>query len=486
MFALLGTSALHSAFLFAFTLPNLFRRLLGEGALSSAFVPLFSERYHASKDKGFVFLAQTFSWLFLILTSLTLLFWLLLGLGNLAEGLPQRWHQALILSMALFPYVILVCLAAILGGALNVLGVFGIPALSAIWLNGAMIAGCCLSWLFDFSHFRIVCVVSGAVLIGGLIQMGVPFKILHQKGFKLPWSCPYNADIKALKCLFLPGVFGAAIAQVNIVVSRCLAFSIDDSAVSVLYLANRLMELPLGIFTISVTTVTFPQLAFYVAQRNGPQMGSTYARGLTLILAITIPAACGLIFLGEPILGMLFRWGQFSSQDLRNTLPVVILFAMGLPFYSLTTFATRAFHALKDTRTPVRVGGWVFGLNLTVSLLAMRWAGVSGLALASLISTVCQSLWLQCLLQRQEPHCVVSSLKPLVAKIVASALPMGLLGWLGWLLIHSSLGASRLSYLLACGTLIPFCVFVYLFLLNCFGVKDLWSFLCNKLKGQGV
>jgi putative peptidoglycan lipid II flippase len=161
-----------------------------------------------------------------------------------------------------------------------------------------------------------------------------------------------EAALAELWQLFLPGLLGAAILQVNILVSRLLAYSLDESAVSVLYLASRLMELPLGVFTIAVATVFFPLLAKALSAGDEVGFSEAFLRGMRLILGISVPAGIGLITLGEPILECLFLWGAFERADVLATVPLLAIYGFGLPFYSAATFATRGLHASKDMRTP--------------------------------------------------------------------------------------------------------------------------------------
>ncbi|MCC5788162.1 MAG: murein biosynthesis integral membrane protein MurJ, partial [Opitutales bacterium] len=358
-FAVFGTSALHSAFIFAFTLPNLFRRLLGEGALNAALVPVYTDELHErGRDRAWQLVNEVMSWLLLTSIFLCGLAILVFFLIPLWPGLPERWYEGAELGKILFPYLIFIALAAMVSAALNVLQRFAIPALSAVWLNLSILffLGGAALWWGETPGQRMGFLCAG-VLFGGLLQFLIPAWALYREGWRPRLSFEGSARLRQVALLMVPGLAGTAIFQVNVVVSRMLAFSLDEAAVSLLYLANRLMELPLGVFAIAVATVIFPLLSRYASELNWAAMGSAYRRGLRLIFVVTIPAGVGLIVLREPIVTALFQWGAFGAESVRETGPILAIFALSIPFYAWASFSTRGFHSLKNTSTPVRIAG---------------------------------------------------------------------------------------------------------------------------------
>ncbi len=427
-FAVFGTSALNSAFIFAFTLPNLFRRLLGEGALTAALVPTLSEEMEENKLRGvFGLLNKVVTWLLLVLLTLTGLAMVLFYGIKWIPGLEERWYLGAELSRILFPYMLFVCLAAVLAAALNVLNRFAVPALSAVWLNLAMIfslgvLGGALASTPE-GKMRFLCF---GVLLGGVLQVAVPCWALVREGWKPKPDPAVSPRMREISILMLPGLAGAAIFQINVVVSRVLAFTLDESAVAILYLANRLMELPLGIFTIAVTTVVFPLISRYAARGDYRNLAAAYQKGVRLILVITVPAAAGIILMREPILVSLFQWGAFGDADTRKTLPVLTVFALSLPFYSVAAHLTRGFYSLKDIRTPVRIAGIGFLVNLVFSLTLMQVLGILGLALANLLAVAGQTSMLQSRLTRRIPGVAFRLQGRNLAKILLAAAGMSL------------------------------------------------------------
>lgn len=447
IFSLLGMSAVNSAFIFAFTVPNLFRRLLGEGALTSALVPVFSGRLKdGGLEQSYRFLNQVLSWTVLLLAGLIVLGCMALAVVFFIPELPERWYLGAGYGIVLMPYMALICLAALIGAVLNVLGRFTVVALSAVWLNLAMILS-----LGGFGYW-----LSGSlealgwwlclgVIVGGLLQLGVPGILLMRQGWRPVFDFRWSPPLREVAVLFLPGVAGAAIFQINLLVTRLLAFGLEPSAVAALYLANRLVELPLGVFTIAVATVVFPNLALLAAANDRPALGFAFRQGLRLILAISIPASVGLFLWSTPILRLLFEWGIFGGADVAFAAPVLSIYALALPFYSLATFATRGFHSMKDTRTPVRVAVLVFGVNLVLSVVLMVLMGVLGLALANLASSVVHAVCLSVLLGRKEPVLRVSALGMGLPTVGAAAVIMAVFCLLIEWPVVAILGAGKMG-----------------------------------------
>lgn len=475
IFSFFGTGVLNSAFILAFTLPNLFRRLLGEGSLTSAFVPVFSEALeHNQRPGAFQLLNKTLSRFGLLLLGLVLLGVLLLGGVCLFPGLAERWYLGAHFGIILLPYMILVCLAAVMAGALNVLRYFTVPALSAIWLNLAIILSLGgVGYLLASEPEAQIYYLCGGVLVGGVIQVLAPLWVLRREGWRPQFDWQESEEMQEVKMLFLPGALGAAILQINVLVSRLLAFSLNTEAVSFLYLANRLVELPLGIFTMAVATVIFPALSQLAARGDVQAFTQTFYQGVRLILAITIPAALGLGVLHRPILTLLFEWGVFNARDVAMTGSVLCIFAAGLPFYSLAILATRGLHALKDTKTVMWIACWTFVANLMLCLILMQVLDMEGLALANVLSVAFQSFALYRLLCRKGAAFQKISLVNPIVKVVLAALGMSILCLFGLELINELFGKGKGGALVVVAGLVPLAMGAYLCLLWIFGFEDL-------------
>ncbi|CAA6678918.1 MULTISPECIES: murein biosynthesis integral membrane protein MurJ [unclassified Lentimonas] len=457
IFAALGASAWNDAFILAFTLPNLFRRLLGEGALTSAMVPIFSDvLQRAGRSAAFAFFNQVLLRLLLILSALVVSGMLVFGTLAKSGMLSDRWSLGAELAVVLLPYMIFICLAAIISAGLNILGRFAVAASTPMLLNlamiGALVAG---MWLND-DQARIVYWLCGGVLVGGLFQLMLPAWDLARQGWRPRLQKRRaSAEMSELWRLFLPGLMGAAILQVNILVSRLLAYSLDESAVSVLYLASRLMELPLGIFTVAVATVFFPLLARAVSDKDDQGFASALTQGMRLVVGISLPAGVGLFVLGQPILELLFRWGAFSTQNVAQTIPLIAIYGLGLPFYSAATFATRGLHACKDMKTPVRVAGLCLVVNLISGLVLMQFFGACGLAAGNVLAAIVQSACLWRALSKHRSEVGFSHLRGAFAKILCAGVAMGLFCFIGHGLVLSFELADKLNAAVIVGVFVP-------------------------------
>ena len=403
VYAQLGLSQTNSAFIIAFTVPNLFRRLFGEGALSSALIPVITdENLQQGHQAGFRLLNRILTRLLVILVCLCAVFSVVVGVLLVGKGGDDsRFAEAARLGLLVFPYVIPICLAAMLAGALQVLGRFFTPAITPVLLNVSMIVflGGPGIW-FGETLFEKALWLSCGVLVGGVVQLALPAFDLYRRGWRPRLDFSMNEPLQRLQMLFLPALAGAAILQINILVSRTLAFWVGDGAVALLYLAARLVELPLGIFAIAAATVLFPEFARFFSAGDTQGLRDSYRRGSALVFAITLPAFIGLALLGGPIVGSIFAWGLFDPQDAARAVPVLAIFAAGLPFYAQATLLTRAHQARQDMKTPVRVAVWVLLANLLLSLALMAPFGVHGLAAANSLAAVLQVGLLQHRLRR--------------------------------------------------------------------------------------
>ncbi|MDD3180620.1 MAG: murein biosynthesis integral membrane protein MurJ [Opitutaceae bacterium] len=484
--AIFGTSVLNSAFITAFNLPNLFRRLLGEGSLTAAFVPMLQEELHEHGRPGaFALLNKVTSWLLVTAGGLVLMAMLGFSQSRLVPGQEGKWYLAADLTVILFPYLALVCLAAAFSATLNVFQRFFEPALSPIWLNLAMIVSLGGAGLhFASTPMGQMYWLCTGVLVGGFLQMVVPAAVLVHMGWRPRFDLGLSPRMREIVRLMAPGLFGTAIYQINIYVSRLLAFSLNDSAATVLFYANRLMELPIGVFAIAVATVVYPLIARHAVERNYGAMAEDYRKGVRLVLIINVPAAAGLALLSEPIIRLLFQRGAFTAADTRLMVPLLALFAAGMPFFSVVSLTTRAFYALKDTATPVRYGAASFVVNLALSLLLMRWLAAAGLVLASTVAIIVQTVLLQSALTRNVRGLHFAPLWPSLAKVIAGTVVMSVAVAAGWQGLQVAMG-GRMADVVAVAGLIPAGVMVYamvLWALKIEGREELGALLAAKLR----
>lgn len=494
--AMFGDSVFNSAFLTAFRLPNLFRRLLGEGSLTAAFLPTLQHELHENGREGaHALLNKVVTWLGVVTTLLcaaamtfflhaeSFIHWAVThGYHLVQHGAPPpgeeaKWQLVADLSVILFPYLAFVCVAAALNAALNVFERFTEPALSPIWLNLAMIislggAG------YHFAHTKLgeVHWLCAGVLVGGFFQMTVPAAVLVWHGWRPRWDMKVSPRLREIGRLMGPGFFGTAIYQVNILVGSYLALSINDHAATVMFYANRLMEFPIGVFAIAVSTVIYPLIARHAVEKRPDLMAADYHKGIRLILIINIPAAVGLALLSLPIIRLIYQHGNFDAEATASMTPLLTLFVVGMPFFSVVNLTVRVFYSMKDLATPVRVATIDFFVNLVLSVVLMRRYGAMGLVAASTLAIIVQTILLQRALLHKVP---AMSLRPLggsVTKILIGATAMGLGVAAGWAWLESTALKHRAQDLLAVFALIPAGMVVYgaaLWLLRIEGREEL-------------
>jgi putative peptidoglycan lipid II flippase len=493
-------SGLGSAFVSAFTLPNLFRRLLGEGALTAAFVPTLShELEKRNRDAAFALVSKVSSWLLSVTVVLVVMamlcfnqaaYWAGLARGwGMAAATADRLELAAYLAVILFPYMVFVCLAAAFSAACQVLGRFTEPALSPVWLNLACIGALTLGgwWGWDEpNRMNLLCV---GVLLGGFLQMVVPGMVLWHEGWRPVFDVKPDERVREIGRLMVPTVIGSAIYLVNISISRFIGLSLNDSAAQALNLATRVMELPIGVFTAAIATVVFPLIARHAARADWASLGRDYHRGLRLVLIVNVPAAAGLALLSEPIIRLLFERGAFHAGDTRLMTPVLAVYALGLPFLSFTTLALRGFYSLKDTATPVRAAALSFVLNIVLSVVLMRWYSTVGLALASNVAVLAQAWFLQTRLTRKLDGLRFAPLLPSLGKIVVASAIMGAVVWGGAHGVAQLPLSGKARDLLVVAGLIPVACAVYaglLWILKIEGREELEALLArfrDKLRG---
>ncbi len=485
--ALFPLGPLNAAFVAAFTLPNLFRRLMGEGALTSSFVPVLSDTMEkGGKIHAFSFINKIVTRTTAALCAITLIgiaCIMVYHFGGFARDEKELWTCKL--SYVLFPYLFFICMAALLSGALNVFGRFAVAALSAVWLNLCMIASLFVARLFNDPGQQMYVLCYG-VLIGGIIQMTLPWIAMKKHGWTFKPDATGSPEVSHVFKLFVPSVTAASVMQLNVLISRLIALNLDDTSISILYLANRLIELPIGVFTVGLATVFFPEFSRAVSGGSMTHFRDSFYRATRFILAINMAAAVGMVVLNDPITSLLFQWGKFGKQSVEACAPVVAVFALSLPWYSLSTIATRAFHAQKEMKTPMKVAMVSMVLNVLCSFVVVFLDfGVIGLAWANFLSGGFQSAVLMTLLVRKNEHLrgggfFLSLFKMTIACICMGAAAYGLWRWLG---VYAT---GKFTLMLALFAVIGICATLYfgiLYLIN-FEDKAELHIILNKIRAR--
>jgi len=392
---LFGTSALSSAFVLAFKIPNLFRRLFGEGALSAAFIPVFSEEY--SKDKASAWkLAST---IFTLLTMFLSLIIVLVILGCLAlldnNSLPEVWQLTIRLLLIMFPYMLFICIAALFMAILNSLYHFFFPAFAHILLNivwiGALIFVCPN---FSDNKMTQMYMVAIAVLIGGVAQMAIQLPILYKKGYRLSLRFDLkNKQVQKVIKLTIPAAIGMGVIQLNVVLDGILAFYVADWAPSALAYAELLVYMPLGIIATAMGTVLLPVYSRQSIEVSNEKILQTLNKSSRILFLVMPGAAVGLTVLAPTIVRTLFQWpnGAFDNESLTQTYRALLFYAPGLIVFGWYKILAPFFYAYKDTKTPMKVAILCVTINLVLNILFIFTWPVgykhAGLACSTVISS---------------------------------------------------------------------------------------------------
>jgi putative peptidoglycan lipid II flippase len=400
-----GAGSVTDAFLVAFRIPNLLRRLLGEGALSTAVIPVFTETLTRGGPEAFGRLARAASGAAIVVLCLVSALGVLLSYHVVALMAPgwradaALFDLAVSLTRVMFPYLLLVGLAALAMGALNAHHRFFTAALGPAVVNVAMIVA-----VLGLAH-RIeppVMALAVGVLVGGLGQLLIQLPELRRLGVPLLPSAEWrHPAVARIAHRLWPAVFALAAVQITVVVNTLLASLLPAGTVSYLYYGDRVMEFPLGIFGIALATAALPSMSAQAARGDLAGLRATLEFALRMAAFVAVPAAVGLVLLGEPIVRVLFQRGEFSAADAVLTAQALTGYAVGLPAFSGTRIAAQTFYALGDTRTPVLVGFVSVAVNVVLALLLMWPLRHTGLALASSLSSYVNLLGLCWLLRRR-------------------------------------------------------------------------------------
>src|SRR5262245_31896838 len=401
---LLGATTAADAYTTAYRIPNLLRRLVGEGAVSAAFVPVFS-RYVAEKKKedDWEFANTLLTVITFVLTAVTLTGILLspLLVRLFASGFgdtPGKLELTATLNRIMFPYMFLIGLSALALGILNSFHRFGAPAFAPIVLNLTMIV---FSFLGSFFG-DVTKTLAVGVVAGGVFQLAIQIPALLEIGWKIRLKLDFrHPGVRRVAKLMVPVVFGVGIVQINVLVDTQFASYLEEGSVTAIYYADRVMELVLGGYAVAVSTVILPLLSRQAALREMEELKTTLNFATRLILFITFPATVGLILLRTEIIEVLFQHGDFDAASTALTAWALPFFALGLSAFSMLKVIVPAFYALQDTRTPVKVALIAMFLNIALNFAFIGPLRNGGPALATSLSAVFNSVTLFAIFYRR-------------------------------------------------------------------------------------
>jgi len=478
----MGAGPAADAFFVAFRIPNLLRRLFAEGALSAAFIPTYVETLQKNgpvEAQRLARISLTFAAIVLAVVTIAgivLSPWIvrLIAPGFFQD--PAKFTLTVSLNRIMFPYIFFISLVALVSGVLNSMGHFAAPAAAPILLNLSMITSVALSCtLFNVPPYY---ALAWGVVAGGILQLALQLPFMAKVGVKIRPDFDFgHPALKRIGLLFIPAAFGGAVYQINVMIGTILASLLPPGSVSWLYYADRLVELPLGMFAIALGTAVLPSMSRQASNGDMTALTQSISFSLRLIAFFTIPATLALIVLREPIVAVLFQRGQFTVYDTQQTAYALLWYTVGLWAFSGLKVVTQAFFSLKDTKTPVKVSVVALLVNLFGGLILMGPMEQGGLALATSLAAACNVLILFVLLIRRIGGFPSADFVDSLARIsVASSLmciPLLYGRSLGeW---SQGLNTHNLSVLSGCVTigLIAFSVAAYL--CRCREMKALWS-----------
>lgn len=405
-----GTTYLNDAFNVAYNLPNLLRRLFGEGALSAAFVPMYNEiGIVKGKQEQINFALNVLSILTLFLTILTFLGVSLapIIIKVLYPGLPpDTLLVAVKLSRIIFPYLFFIGLSSTLIAILNSHDYFFMTGLSSALLNIGMISTIILPYfVYSISGVDLVVWAGWGVIIGGIFQTIINFPYLKAIGYKFRLFFQYSrSSLSALLKRFLPAMIGIGIREINLITDALMASFLPVGSITSLGLGNRLMQMPLGIFGISTGTAILPMYAKHITEKNWKQLSESLRFATISLSAIMITITSLICGLGHDYVRILFQRGVFNANASIMTYQALFFYSLGLIFYSLNQTITPLFYANKDTKTPVKIAAYMVALNICLNFILMQFIQHRGLALSTSLTAMINYIFLLKVIKRSIPE----------------------------------------------------------------------------------
>jgi len=422
------------AFIVAFRIPNFLRRLFAEGGFSQAFIPILAE-YKEQRDPAAVraLLDNTTASLGLTLCVTTVAGMIIapvvisvFALGWVYDADQQKFNLAVEMLRITFPYLLFISLTGLAGGILNTYRQFAVPAFTPVFLNVVMIASAL--WLAPgFPEDKRVVALAWGVFIAGAIQLLFQIPFLLKLGL-LPvprWRVD-PVGVRRIFRLLIPVLFAVSVTQVNLLVDTLIASFLQSASISWLYYSDRMVEFPLGVFGIALSTVILPGLSTHFANDAQEKYEQTLDWALRWVFLVALPAAMGLALLARPILTTLFRYRQFSSYDVEMASFSLTAFALGLPAFILIKILATGFFSRQDTATPVKIGVIAMLSNIVMNLLLMGPLLHAGLALATALSAYLNAGLLYYRLRQYRHYQPQAGWKSYCLKLVAALLVMAL------------------------------------------------------------
>jgi putative peptidoglycan lipid II flippase len=432
---LLGATGLADAFFIAYRIPNLLRRIMGEGAITIAVVPVFNEvKEKEGIEKAFKMAESIFTLMFISLVIISIIGELiapglvaLLAFGKINTG---DFQVAVHLTRIMFPFILLIGIVSLFMGILNSIGHFAAPAGAPILLNIFMIGTPVIFYVWYPFFSSPADALAWGVIAGGVAQILLQLPLL--KRYKVPIR--FNADfrdrnVRQVTRLMGIAAIGASIYQINVLIGTQLASFLKTGSISFLYYAQRLLELPLGIFAFAVGNVMLPAMSSASARMDNVELSSLISRALVMVLVFTVPSSIALIILAEPVTAVLFIRGAFTITDAKETAYALQMYSISLWAIGYVRILNQALYSMQEAKTVVNIGWIALVVNIILSLLLMIFMRHAGIALASSLSVLFQLIVFHFVLVKKQIRFNRSLYKDCLKILAASSL-MGIVLYL--------------------------------------------------------
>ncbi|MBN2456443.1 MAG: murein biosynthesis integral membrane protein MurJ [Sedimentisphaerales bacterium] len=497
-----GAVGLMDAWVIAFQIPNLARRLFGEGAASASFIPVYRRQIEENPLSA-VKLANTVTTvIFVLLAGLVMLGWtgILLYRSFFAPN-PETMMMLSLISVML-PYMVMICTVAILAGILNVHGHFAAPAVAPVILNIFIIGAVLLTgWVFEIEPKQQVFAVAVAVLVAGLAQIAIQIPPLRASGVSIrpAWDIHSEAFRKII-ILMGPMIIGLTVTQVNTLADNVIARFLSGSAekgdfftffgaqikyplwrgsVSHLYFAQRLYQFPLGVLGIALATAIFPAMSADAARNDLDGLRKTISRGIGAAVFVAIPAAVGLILVARPLVSAVLEHGQFTGGATKMTAWTLSFYALGLCGFFAQQILTRAFYSIQDSKTPMRSAMIAVAANVCFNLTLVWFMGTAGLALSTAICSYLQLCILIVVLRKRFGGDILEGLVAILVKTLLATLVCWLIGALV-LYLCRNLPTTAGFDILRLAAVVPSAATAYLLIARCLKMEQIRLFTGTK------
>lgn len=447
----LGAGLMMDIWVIAFKIPNLARRIFGEGAATSSFIPVYSDQLKKNPVRAMTLAHTVVTVIVVLLTGVVLAGLVILWYLHRYHAPLESTRLMFVLAALMLPYMTMICAEAILGGILNTHRHFAAPAAAPIVLNIVNIGTLCLGgWILGLTPEQHVFLLAFGVLLAGTIQVGMQIVPMYRLGLTLRPAWEIRSDaFKQILWLMGPMILGMAVTQLNTLADDVIAKSLSGSlekgeffilfgrhirypvwagSVSSLFYTQRLYQFPLGVFGISLATAIFPVMSDAAASKDYAKLSKTTIDGLHAALFLALPSTVGLILVARPLVGAIYQHGRFTSEDTQLAAGVLVCYALGLSGYFIQQILPRTFYAMKDSKVPARTAAVAVILNIFLNLTLIWPMGVGGLALSTALCSYVQVGIMLWLLSRKYNLNLSEGFWPIFLKTVFGTLLMGAAG----------------------------------------------------------